>query len=54
MAAKTGKLGTTIEFILADFKPVAAHFTNTTDSVRPSFSGSAGRFLIPAIVEPRF
>ena len=53
--AKAGKLGTTIQYILADLKPEAAYFTDN--------NGQRSGFLfldmqdasqIPAIVEPWF
>lgn len=52
-AAKTGKLGTTIQSILADLKPEAVYFTD--DNGQRSaflFLDMQNASQIPAIVEP--
>jgi Domain of unknown function (DUF3303) len=52
-AAKTGKLGTTIQSILADLKPEAAYFTDDTGQ-RTAFLvlDMQDASQIPAIAEP--
>jgi len=54
-AAKTGKLGTTIQSILADLKPEAAYFTDNNGQ-RTGFIvfEMQDAFRIPAIAEPWF
>jgi len=54
-AAKAGKLGTTIQSILADLKPEAVYFTD--DNVQRTaflFLEMQDASLIPAIAEPWF
>jgi hypothetical protein len=54
-AAKAGKLGSTIQSILADLKPEAAYFT-ATDGQRTGFIflDMSDTSQIPAIAEPWF
>jgi hypothetical protein len=54
-AAKAGKLGSTIQSILADLKPEAAYFTDN-DGQRAGFIffDLQGASQIPAIAEPWF
>ena len=54
-AAKAGKLGTTIQAILADMKPEAAYFTDN-DGQRTGFIvfDMQDASQIPAIAEPWF
>jgi hypothetical protein len=54
-AAKAGKLGTTIQSILADLKPEAAYFTDDNGQRTAFlFLEMQDASLIPAIAEPWF
>ena len=53
MAAKAGKLGATIQSILADLKPEAVHFTDSNGQ-RTAFIFLDMQDQIPAIAEPWF
>lgn len=54
-AAKAGKLGTTIQSILADLKPEAAYFTDESgDRTAFIFFEMQDASQIPAIAEPWF
>ena len=46
-AAKAGKLGTTIQSILADLKPEAVYFTDDNGQRTVSLSRNARRFADP-------
>ena len=53
--AKAGKLGTTIQSILADLKPEAAYFTDTNGQMSGYlFLEMQDASQIPAIAEPWF